>query len=47
MAKRGPSPMQVEIALKNESSYQFCTCQFYGYTRNIAVKAPIKLAGGG
>ena len=39
--------MQVEIALKNESSYQFCTCQFYGYTGNSAVTAPIKLAGGG
>ena len=39
--------MQVEIAIRNESSYQFCTCQFYGYTRNKAIKAPIKLAGGG
>ena len=39
--------MQVEIAIRNESSYQFCTCQFYGYTRNSAVKGPIKLAGRG
>ena len=38
--------MQVEIVLRNESSYQFCTCQFYGYNRNSIVKPPVKLVGG-